>query len=62
MLSIFQVYRFDNGQKKETEEKIEPEDYSMKRRVDDENKSRDEHFVVPKKRKLLRPMRNNCYG
>ena len=60
----FQVYRYNNGQKKEKEEKCEPEDYSMKRRAEDETKTREEqqHFVVPKKRKLQRPMRNSCYG
>ncbi len=35
----------------------------MKRRSDDDGKSREEQrFVVPKKRKLQRPMRNSCYG
>ena len=57
------MYRYNNGQKKEKEEKCEPEDYSMKRAADDGTKSREEQrFVVPKKRKLQRPMRNSCYG
>ena len=57
------MYRYNNGQKKEKEEKCEPEDYSMKRAADDDAKTREEQrFVVPKKRKLQRPMRNSCYG